>query len=57
MEIVLTVKVQVERVQGKFLSRSDIAEDLVEAINGANPDSVYIDESEYEITDWVAEQA
>jgi hypothetical protein len=57
MMIELTVQVQVERVQGKFLSRDAIAEDLIEAINGANPDSIAIDESEYEVTDWVAEQA
>lgn len=51
-----TVEVEVERTQGKFASRDEIAETIREWLDGANDgsvDGVGADgESEYEVTSW-----
>lgn len=56
MKFTFTVEVEVERVQGKFASRDEIAEQLREAVKGADPgsvDGVGADgDSEYEVTSW-----
>jgi len=51
------VEVTLEREQGKFVSRDDMAQELVDAIEQADPGSVDVDESEYTVADWsVSEQ-
>lgn len=40
MRFVFTVEVQVERIQGKFASRDEIAEQIQEALESAAPDSL-----------------
>ena len=56
MRLTFTVEVEVERVQGKFASRDEISEQLLEAVEGADPgsvDGVGADgDSEYEVTSW-----
>jgi len=56
MRLTFTVEVEVERVQGKFASRDEISEQLLEAVEGADPgsvDGVGVDgDSEYEVTSW-----
>jgi len=56
MKFVFTVEVEVERVQGKFAGRDEISEQLLEAVEGADPgsvDGVGVDgDSEYEVTSW-----
>jgi hypothetical protein len=50
------VEVTLEREQGKFVSREEMAEQLAEAIQDADPGSVDVDESTYNVTDWSVNQ-
>jgi hypothetical protein len=54
------VTVEIERLQGKFASKDEITEAILEEIRGANPDSIdglgADGTSEYEITDWDVEE-
>jgi hypothetical protein len=50
VEITLTVTVTVERTTGRFVSKDSIAEALRTEIEAANPGSIDVDESEYEVT-------
>ena len=56
MRFTFTVEVEVERTQGKFASRDEISEAVVEMLDGANEgtvDGVGADgDSEYEIVSW-----
>ena len=56
MRFAFTVEVEVERTQGKFASRDEISEAVVEMLDGANEgtvDGVGADgDSEYEIVSW-----
>ncbi len=56
MKFSFTIEVEVERDSGKFASREEISEALVEAIEGANPDVVdgvgSDSESVYNIVEW-----
>jgi hypothetical protein len=55
-EFEFTVKVTVERESGKFASRDEIAEELRQAIEYADPGSVSgvgaDGDSEYAVTEW-----
>lgn len=56
MEFRFVVTVNIERVQGKFASRDEMEERLVEAIDGADPGSLEGDDGgEYEVADWNVE--
>ena len=46
------VEVELERSEGRFVSRDDMAQELLDAIESADPGSVDVDESSYEVTDW-----
>lgn len=56
MKFKLVVEVEVERTEGKFAGRDEIEEQLVEAIEGADPgtvDGVGADgASSYEVVAW-----
>ena len=52
MDFQFLVNVSVERMTGKFVSRSDIEEALVDALEQADPSTVDVDESEYEVSDF-----
>lgn len=52
MRVYITMEVEVERVQGKFASRDAIEENLRAELDGANPGTLDVDDSEYEIIDW-----
>jgi hypothetical protein len=47
-----TVEVTLEREQGKFVSREDMAAELEQAIQDADPGSVDVDESSYNVVGW-----
>lgn len=51
------VQCEVSRQQGKFRSREEIAEQLMDALSEANPQSIEIDESEYSVDSWDCEEA
>jgi hypothetical protein len=61
MKFTFTVTVEVERVEGKFASRDEIADYLREEIEGAIPgevDGVGADgDSRYDVTDSTVEDA
>jgi hypothetical protein len=46
---VFTVTVETERTTGKFVSRDAIADELRTALEDADPGSVYVEESEYDV--------
>jgi seryl-tRNA(Sec) selenium transferase len=55
MRLTFTVEVEVERITGKFASRDELAEQMVNAIEGADEGTWYGDnEGEYETTSWSA---
>lgn len=47
-----TVEVTLEREQGKFVSREDMASELEQAISDADPGSVDVEESTYNVVGW-----
>lgn len=49
---VFTVTVEAEHMSGKFASRDDIAVELAEAIEQADPGCISVDEAEYETSSW-----
>jgi hypothetical protein len=51
-----TVEVTLEREQGKFVSRDEMAAQLAEAIEQADPGTVDVDNSTYNVTDWVVNE-
>lgn len=55
--IKIIVEVEVEKTTGKFVAKDEIAEQIVESIEGADPGSLYVDESEYEVVAWQVETA
>ena len=57
MEFSYTVNVSVERSEGKFASRDELGEQIQQALDDANPDSLEGENGgTYEITDWEVEE-
>jgi hypothetical protein len=53
MRFRFTVDVEVERTQGKFAAREEIAAKLLEAIEDANPNDISTDaDAEYSVSSW-----
>lgn len=50
------VEVELERTEGKFVSRDDMAQELLDAIESADPGSVDVDESSYEVTNFTVNE-
>ncbi|MGB3414052.1 MAG: hypothetical protein WBA28_04990 [Microbacteriaceae bacterium] len=57
----LTIEVVLERSQGKFASRDEMTEALIDEIEQSDPGTLYglgaDGESEYEIVEWNVEEA
>jgi hypothetical protein len=47
-----TVEVTLERESGKFVSRDEMADQLEQAIQDADPGTVDVDETTYNVIDW-----
>jgi hypothetical protein len=58
MQFTFIVSVEVNRVEGKFATRNEIADQLIAAIEDGNPGSVFSDEmAEYSVDAWdISEQ-
>ena len=60
MEFTFTVTVSVTRESGKFASRDEIADQIIEAIEEANPEEISgigsDGESTYTVDEWMAEE-
>jgi hypothetical protein len=52
VQFTFTIKVEVERSEGKNMSRADVEEALVAELESADPGSLTIEESEYEVNTW-----
>jgi hypothetical protein len=56
-----TVTVELERTQGKFAARDEMAEALISEIENANPGGLYgigaDGNSDYDVTDFTVEEA
>ena len=54
-----TVRVELERSQGKFATRDEMADNLRDAIEGADPGGVYgigdYGDSDYDVVSWEVE--
>lgn len=52
----VTIDVELERIQGKFASRSEMAEAIIDELEGADPGSIYgigaDADSDYEVVGW-----
>lgn len=57
MRLTFNITVELARTSGKFVSKDEITELLLDELSNANPGSVDVDESEYEVTDWEVEPA
>jgi hypothetical protein len=51
-----TVEVTLERESGKFVSRDEMADQLEQAIQDADPGTVDVDETTYNVIDWSVAQ-
>lgn len=52
MKFKFTVEAEVERIQGKFRSRDEISEQILEWLERADEQQIDVEESQYETTDW-----
>ena len=52
MNISITVTVEVEHTTGQFVGRESLVEELISTIEGADPGSFQVDDSEYDVTSW-----
>jgi hypothetical protein len=53
MVITITVSVEVERTEGKFASRDELTEKIMDELESANPESIETDDgASYEVTGW-----
>jgi hypothetical protein len=50
------VEVVLERDQGKFISNDELADEILPQIEGADPGSITVDESEYSVVEWSVER-
>lgn len=57
MIIRFEVVVEVEKTQGKFVSKDDLREEIRSEIEGADPGSIQVDESEYDVQSWEVNDA
>ena len=56
MRIQIMVTVELERETGKFASKDEMAEQLIEEIEGADPGSLTGEnEGEYNVVEWTVE--
>jgi hypothetical protein len=52
-----TVEVEVERIEGKFASRDDIGQQILDELEGCNPGQFTSEnDGEYEVVDWSVEE-
>jgi hypothetical protein len=58
MKFTFTVDVELNRTEGKFATREEMAEQIMEAIDDANPNDLVGDnDGQYEVVSWeVTEQ-
>lgn len=60
MKIEFTVAIEIERVQGKMVTKDELAEEIEQALDSANPGDISgigpDGNSSYEITDFVIER-
>lgn len=57
MRFKFTVEIEVNRTTGKFPSRDDVAQELQDALDNANPGDLQVgDDSELEVSDWSVEE-
>lgn len=57
MRYTFTVEVEAERTEGKFATRDEIGDELMQAIESADPGSVEGEEGgQYEIVSWDVEE-
>jgi hypothetical protein len=53
MRIVVTVEVEVERTEGKFASRADLEDQVMDAIRDADPGSLTGEnDGQYDVVSW-----
>ena len=53
MNFTFTVNVQLDRAQGKFATRDEMETQLVEALEGANPEELEGEnEGQYTVVEW-----
>jgi hypothetical protein len=50
--ITFTIEVSLDKTQGKFVSKDDLAEEIRTELEANDPGTVQVDESEYEVTNW-----
>jgi hypothetical protein len=53
MDFTFTVNVECERIEGKFASKDELADQLFETLDGADPQQLTGEnDGEYEVTKW-----
>lgn len=51
----IVIEAEVEKTSGKFVSREALGEEIVSELQGADPGSLSVDDSEYDVTSWEVE--
>lgn len=49
MKIRFEVEVEVKKASGKFCSKDDVANAILEQLEGSDPGSITVDDTEYEV--------
>lgn len=52
MKLKFTVECEARKTQGKFAAKGDVSAEILDALEGADPSSITVGDSEYEVENW-----
>jgi hypothetical protein len=52
MQILFEVAVEVEKEQGKFVSKDEIIDQIASELESVDPGTLYVEESTYAVVSW-----
>lgn len=55
MRITFTITAEVRHQSGKFIAKDEVAQTIIDELDGCCPGDLYIDESVYEVEDFTIE--
>lgn len=53
--VTFLIRAEVERVTGPFASTEDIRDSIRDDLESANPDTIYVEDTEYGVEEWEVE--
>ena len=55
MRITLTITAEVSHESGKFIAKDELAQEIADELEGANPGTLYPEDSVYQVDDFTVE--